>query len=69
MVYGLKSTDGIYHDEDAMGAVFYELKDTPYTRTSKDGSKSYQEYFDLKMINVTYDGEGSYIWKTSDPTH
>ena len=67
-IYGLKSTDGIYHDEETLGATFYELKDTPYTRTTKDGNTSYKEYFDLKMIHMSYEGEAKYLWQTKD-TH
>lgn len=47
LIYGLKTGRGIYHDQRIMGASFYSLSD------SGD--------FDIKWINVPYEGESLLI--------
>ncbi len=56
LIYGSKSAQGIYHDDDQLGAVFYTLKETPLV----DGDKTF--YFDLTRMHVTYEGEVSKLW-------
>ena len=56
LIYGSKSTQSIYHDRNTIGAVFYEIKETP---VNQDGDIY---YFDLTRINVPYEGESRLLW-------
>lgn len=63
-IYGLKSSQGIYHDKDLMGASFYTL------HSGKRVNSFYNDvYFDLKFVSLQYkqeSSEGVTLWTTND---
>jgi hypothetical protein len=64
LTYGLKSSRGIYHDEDIVGAAFYTLHSNPIKNSYK-----HDVYFDLDMITLKYNediSKGVNIWSTEN---
>lgn len=62
LIYGMKSSRGIYHDPDIIGATFYTLHETKETN-----EYGHDVYFDLKMVALQYGqdiSQGVTIWST-----
>lgn len=64
LICGMKSSQGIYHNKDIMGAAFYTLHST-----KRVNSFSNDVYFDLKFVSLQYkedSDKGVTLWSTSD---
>lgn len=60
LIYGVKTGDGIYHDNDTMGCCFYKLNLPDPSET-----KPYESAFDLLMLHSTYeDEEATVLWNS-----
>lgn len=64
LIYGMKSSRGIYHDPDIIGATFYTLRESKETNIYGN-----DVYFGFKMVALQYGQdatEGVTIWSTID---
>ena len=64
LIYGMKSSQGIYHNKDIMGAAFYTL-----LSSKRVNSFTNDVYFDLKFVSLQYNqesSEGVTLWSTSN---